>query len=53
MSNKEKIIICCDGEAKSAHPKIFITFKRKTEIVRCQYCGKSFSREKIEVKKTN
>ena len=44
MSLDYKIQITCSGEGSSNHPRVFITFKRNQDEVKCVYCGKFFKK---------
>ena len=44
MSLDDKIQITCSGEDSSNHPKVFITFKRNQDEIKCTYCGKLFKK---------
>ena len=38
--------ICCDGGKDSlGHPAVYFTFDKKERVV-CNYCGKTFVKEK-------
>mgnify|MGYP001418337057 CR=1 FL=1 len=38
--------ICCDGgEDELGHPAVYFTFDKKEKII-CNYCGKTFIKEK-------
>jgi uncharacterized Zn-finger protein len=45
--SSSNILLSCDGENESKHPKVFITFKKDSDRAICGYCNKIFLKKDL------